>query len=43
MKLLKSMYGARQAASNCEHFYAEVLKDAGFARRLEALLIHPPR
>ena len=32
MKLLKSMYGTRQAASNWEYFYAEVLKDAGFVQ-----------
>ena len=44
MKLLMSMYGARQAASNWEHFYAEVLKDAGFVQGVSnPMPIHPPR
>ena len=29
-RLIKSMYGTRQAAANWEAFYGEVLKDAGF-------------
>ena len=43
MKLFKSMYGTRQAASNWEYFYAEVLKDAGFVSGVSnpCLFIHP--
>ena len=45
MKLLKSMYGARQAASNWEYFYAEVLKVAGLVQGVSnpCLFIHPER
>ena len=45
MKLLKSMYGTRQAASNWEHFYAEVLRDAGFIQGVSnpCLFLHPER
>ena len=45
MKLLKSMYGTRQAASNWEYFYAEVLNDAGFVQGVSnpCLFIHPER
>ena len=43
MKLLKSMFGTRQASSNWEHFYAEVLKDAGCVQGVSnpCLFIHP--
>ena len=45
MKLPKSMYGTRQAASNLEYFYAEVLKDAGFVQGFSnpCIFIHPER
>jgi hypothetical protein len=45
MKLVKSMYGARQAASNWEHFYGEVLKEMSFLQGTSnpCLFLHPER
>ena len=44
-RLVKSMYGTRQAAANWEAFYGEVLKDAGFLQGTSnpCLFLHPER
>ena len=44
-RLVKSVYGTRQAAANWEAFYGEVLKDAGLLQGTSnpCLFLHPER